>query len=142
MYSKLGTDDLWTELPSQNPDALGKLQSGVCSNDVQRDSCLGAQTFSLRIRFGTTEICGQDTRWPVWEKMFELQFQIAAWLKNNPMQAAASSFFGNLASQEHVRHVRVEIYIISCLAGFGQGLKQNQANSRWVSQEIRGCRRI
>ncbi|CAE7302422.1 Cpne9 [Symbiodinium sp. KB8] len=52
VYSKLGTDDLWTE-------------------------------------YGSTEICGQETCWPVWEKMFELQFRI-----------------------EHVRLIRVEIYII------------------------------
>ncbi|CAK9113007.1 Nicotinic receptor-associated protein 1 [Durusdinium trenchii] len=46
-------------------------------------------TEDLWMEYGTTEICGQDTRWPVWERMFELQFRI-----------------------EHVRLVRVEIYVI------------------------------
>lgn len=70
VYSKLSTDELWME-------HLG--QSCQWAHDPFYVSWTRSKSY-LRLvalmRYGTTEICGQDTRWPVWERMFELQFRI------------------------------------------------------------------
>jgi hypothetical protein len=87
VYSKLSTDELWMEHLGIITNII-QYQNQIESTIIFRFSpfftfdsnCLDPGSVAIcsavAVRYGTTEICGQDTRWPVWERMFDLQFRI------------------------------------------------------------------
>ena len=83
VYSKLSTDELWMEHLGSDMQWSPISQSTLFNNNLQLftfdSNCLDPGSVDVicsAVRYGTTEICGQDTRWPVWERMFDLQFRI------------------------------------------------------------------
>lgn len=121
VYSKLSTDELWME-------HLG--QSFQWVHDPFSVSWTRSKSYlrlAALMRYGTTEICGQDTRWPVWERMFELQFRIVPRIFLDDLPSCLSKF--GFVTSASVCTFGVEMAWIKVLLGFVYQRHQDKVES-------------